>query len=85
MHVKLNDQPDGTYLATYEWRTYRFLLDDGRTIDVRAVIDDSVLRGAVLKTTQARSINGVAQLPEEEEAKPVKRTPAKKIGQQRAG
>ena len=31
MTLKLLENADGTYTVEYEWKTYRFLLDDGRT------------------------------------------------------
>jgi hypothetical protein len=78
MTLKLLENANGTYTVDYEWKTYRFLLDDGRTIDVKAVQDDSNLREAVRITTKAKALAGVAYLnptPVEEEPKkpPVKR------------
>ena len=69
---------DGSYTVDYHWSTYRFLLFDGRTIDVRAVSDDSWLRGEVvklLKLDAQHPIVGVATL---EEPKPVKKAAAAK-------
>lgn len=42
---------------------FRFLLDDGRTVDVVAHYDDSILRDLVLQSTGAERIEGVAKLP----------------------
>jgi len=77
-NLKLLENADGSYTVDYEWKTYRFLLDDGRTIDVKGVQDDSTLREAVRTTVKAKAIAGVAYLtptPVEEEPKkpPVKR------------
>jgi hypothetical protein len=74
--------PDITALhhAVYEWKTYRFLLNDGRFLDVRAIHDDSVLRVAVLAHTGAQKIEGVAWLKDPEPAveEPPKRAPVKR-------
>ena len=81
------------YVAVYEWRTYRFLLSNGNTIDVRAVTDDSVLRGEIVKIANGKTkitentkidiiISGSATLPEPEaqaqQPAPAK-SPAKKV------
>lgn len=63
--VRLEPQSDGTYLAEYQWHRYRFLLTDGRTVDVWAIRDDSDLRGAVLTATKSDGLAGAATLPEE--------------------
>lgn len=47
-------------IVVYPWNQYRFLLDDGTTVDVVAVRDDSELRAAVLDETKAARIEGVA-------------------------
>ena len=54
--------PDGgsSYVAEYQWTTYRFLLSNGNTIDVSAVSDDSWLRDAVLKV-----VNKIKTLPKD--------------------
>lgn len=86
--TKLEKNDDGSYTVVYEWQTFRFLLEDGSTIDVRAVHDDSTLRGMVVSATKTKRIEGVAYLPVEpvveEKKAPAKKAPAKKIGQQRA-
>lgn len=51
---------DDIAIAVYPWKVYRFLLDDGRTVDVAAVRDDSDLRGLVLSHFKAGKIEGVA-------------------------
>jgi hypothetical protein len=53
--------PDGgsTYVADYHWTTYRYLLSNGNTIDVRAIDDGSWLRDEVLKVA-----NGLEKLPD---------------------
>ena len=72
--LKLTHHEGTIYLAEYEWTRYRFLLSNGDTIDVWAVIDDSWLRDKVLltvnKLTKAPKdhkyeiiIVGVASLP----------------------
>lgn len=76
---------EGGIQVEYVWQTYRFLLQGGRTIDVRAVWDDSHLRDLVLKATGSPKIEGVtvveepAPAPEESKAKkvPAKRAPAR--------
>lgn len=77
--MKLKLEEDGSYTVVYEWKIYRFLLDDGRTVDVRGILDDSTLREAVRTGTKAKAIAGVAYVSEqaaaEEEPKkaPIKR------------
>ena len=82
--IKLEPNDDGTYNAVYEWRIHRFLLDDGRTIDVHAPYDDSILREAVRNHTKAKAISGVAYVQPEPPPiiAPAKRVPAKKISRQ---
>lgn len=41
-------EADGALVATWREHRVRFLLSDGRTIDVMTARDDSDLRGAVL-------------------------------------
>ncbi len=48
--------------AKYPWQWFRFMLNDGQTVDVFAVRDDSDMRGAVLEATKATKIEGVARL-----------------------
>lgn len=57
--LTLKKTVDG-FLAAYEWRTFRFLLSDGRVVDVEAIWDDSNLRDAVRKAMEAERIEGVA-------------------------
>jgi hypothetical protein len=50
-------------------RRWRFLLSDGRIIDVESARDDSILRGWVLEQLGVKKnsdirIEGVAQVPE---------------------
>jgi hypothetical protein len=47
--------------------TLRFLLSDGRTLDVVSDRDDSDVRTAVLDYTKADRIEGVALLPAQQE------------------
>jgi hypothetical protein len=61
--VTLSALGDGA-LAGYQWRVYRFLLSDGKTLDVTAMRDDSDLRSAVLAFTKAERIEGVATMGE---------------------
>lgn len=51
---------EDAYSAVYEFHRFRFLLDDGRVIDVEAIADDAYLRGVVLSATKAKRIAGVA-------------------------
>lgn len=53
-------KPDGTMLATYQTRLWRFLFSDGRTVDVTAIWDDSELREAVREAVGAEKIEGIA-------------------------
>jgi len=55
---------DNGAIASYQWKVYRFLLDDGSTLDVTAIQDDSDLRGQVLAFTKAKKIEGVARVGE---------------------
>lgn len=57
-------EADGALRAVYPWHQYRFLLDDGATLDVVAVRDDSDLREAVLAESRAERIAGVATVIE---------------------
>jgi hypothetical protein len=97
--IRLVDDGGSTYIADYKWQTYRFLLSNGNTIDVKAIQDNSVVREAVLKLANkvdklpergnlGISISGSCTLPEpaeveEEKAAPKKR-PAKRPGRARA-
>jgi hypothetical protein len=76
-------EDDGLLIAVYPWKLYRFLLSDGRTLDVKAVRDDSDLRGEVVKLTKGR-IEGVAcigevDLPEAESIPPAKVESRKRV------
>ena len=71
--VTLTLQDDGSYIAKWPTLRYRFLLSDGRTVDIATSRDDSDLRAAVLTTTGAERIEGVVRL---QEAPP---TPEKKV------
>jgi hypothetical protein len=48
-------------VAVWPIHRYRFLLADGRTVDVLSFVDDSRLRGVIVDT-YATSIAGVADL-----------------------
>ena len=52
--------PDGgsSYTVDYGWKTFRYLLSNGNTIDVRAIDDGSTLRDEVLKI-----VNKVDKIP----------------------
>ena len=65
--LQLHDRGDGGYEAVYAAHVFRFLLDNGQTVDVHAHRDDSDLRMAVCDETGA-SIVGVATLPAPEVA-----------------
>jgi hypothetical protein len=54
---------DGILVADWPSRLVRFLLADGRTVDVLTARDDSDLRGALLEATGAEAIAGVVTLP----------------------
>lgn len=47
-------------------RRYRFMFDDGSTLDVLIDRDDSTLRDAVLKRAGKDRIEGVAVVPDQE-------------------
>lgn len=66
------EDKDGIAIAVYPWKVYRFLLDDGRTVDVAAVRDDSDLRGLVLSHFKAGKIEGVANVGPYEPVEPAK-------------
>ena len=51
--VVLRERDDGTLYATWPTVRVRFLLDDGRTVDVDTDRDDSDLREALLRYTGA--------------------------------
>lgn len=58
----LVDDGDG-YTVHYRWHRFKFLLDDGGTVEVTAIADGSELRDHVLKVVGAqRRIEGVATL-----------------------
>lgn len=62
-HLELVEVSEGVLGVAYALGTYRFLLSDGRTVDVTNCIqDDSYLRSAVLDYTKADKIEGVARL-----------------------
>jgi hypothetical protein len=71
--VAVTLQDDGSYLATWPTQRLRFLLSDGRTIDVESSRDDSDLRAAVLEATKAERIEGVVTLKDESPKAPSKR------------
>ena len=67
----------------YQWSTYRFMTSEGVVVDVRAISDDSWLRGAVVKQLgldEKRPIAGVAYLPEPtaQRVRAAKKAPAAK-------
>jgi len=70
--VTLTLQDDGSYLATWPLQRHRFLLSDGRTIDVVTSRDDSDLRGALLEATGAERIEGSVRLKAPEPPEPPK-------------
>jgi hypothetical protein len=61
----LRDLGDGRYRAEWPTTTVRYLLDDGRTVDVETPRDDSDLRGALLELTRAGKIAGAVELHEQ--------------------
>lgn len=54
----------GGWDVEYRYRVFRFLLDDGRTVDVSAITNDSYLAGAILQWMEAKRICGVAEITE---------------------
>lgn len=62
----LTPRDDGSLEAFWHPRTFRFLLSDGRVVDIHAVRDDSNLRGAVLKHTKAEAIVGSVEITTKE-------------------
>jgi hypothetical protein len=49
---------DGLIAAEWPVQTVRFLLDDGRTVDVTTAVDDSRLREALLVHVGAEALMG---------------------------
>ena len=76
---------DGTLRAEYPWHTYRFLFEDGATLDVVAIRDDSDLREAMLTLHYGRKVSdprqgrieGVAVIPEPQPE--ARKAPAKRV------
>ena len=59
--IKTLHEDDIVQLETqYLWKTFRFLFDNGKTLDVVAIADNSDLRGWVLRVTGYPGIVGVA-------------------------
>jgi len=80
--VVLEDDGTGVLVASYTWKLYRFLLSDGRTVDIKAIRDDSDLRATILEVTKVEKIEGMARVPD---PTPVaKKAPAKRVGTRRA-
>lgn len=63
MAGKLIKRDDGRCEWDEDAFVVRYLLDDGRTLDVITRRDESELRAAVLKWTGAGRIEGSARLP----------------------
>lgn len=61
---------EDVFVALRPTQRFRFLLSDGRTVDVLADRDDSDLRAAVLDETKVERIEGVTRLPFEEDEDP---------------
>ena len=55
----LAEDNSGTLVATWPVRRHRFLLSDGRTVDVLTPRDDSDLRGELLAHLGVERIEGV--------------------------
>ena len=62
--------PSGVLFAVRQSWVYRFMLNDGTTLDVIADRDDSDLRGAVLAHTGADKIEGVARIAPDDRRTP---------------
>lgn len=50
--IMVTRQDEGHYVASYRYKLFRFLLDDGRVIDVEGIEDGSRLRGELLATLE---------------------------------
>jgi len=59
----LYHRADGAFDVIWPTRWLRFLLGDGRTIDVLTTRDDSDLREAIRREFKAETIIGCAELP----------------------
>lgn len=55
---QLTETGGGMIQATWPERVFRFLLSDGRTVDVRSSRDDSDLRGVLLEHMGVDKIEG---------------------------
>lgn len=64
--VTITPNPDGTFDAVWTLRTFRYLLSDGRTVDVNAPHDSSDVREAVLEHFGVAKVVGAALLPAQE-------------------
>jgi hypothetical protein len=62
--VWLSPNGDGSVIAGYPWKVFRFLFSDGSTLDVIAIRDDSDLREAARLYAKAERIEGVATVKE---------------------
>jgi hypothetical protein len=60
--VTLDQRSDGVYVAQWQQRQYRFMFDDGSTVDVESHVDSSTLRTAVLEALGKERVVGVADL-----------------------
>lgn len=58
----LHELPDGTLAAHWPSYMIRFLLSDGRTVDVVTDRDDSDLRGALVDHMKVERIEGSTRL-----------------------
>jgi len=78
----LEETTEGVYTAVYTVKRYRFLLEDGRTVDIDAIQTDSNLAAAVLSHFGATRIIGFADITPpaapEEPTQPVKKAVAAK-------
>ena len=88
---------DGQLIFTYKWKQFRYLLDDGRTVDVVGIGNNSFERSVLLTHFKAERIEGVANLeldaqplivpqkaPPPEEKADVPAPPAKKAAAKKA-
>lgn len=79
---KLEEASEGVWTAIYNVKRYRFLLEDGRTIDVDAVWSDANLSTAILSHFKSNRIVGHTEIvppkAAEEPPKVVKKAPAAK-------
>lgn len=75
--LELDD--DGNAIARYKYRTFRFLFDSGKVIDVFAIRNDSWLADDLLKLTKETRIVGTTEVPDLREVSERPEVPTKPL------